>query len=121
MITIHLQIEEDYIDTFMMTLPKDKVIESINLISAVSNEIKITFTNKNIIFESLSSENSEAKTELDYVCNLDNFTIAINSRHMMDFLKEIENNEFTLGINEQNLPFVLKNANLATIIMPIAL
>jgi DNA polymerase-3 subunit beta len=40
---------------------------------------------------------------------------------MMDFLKEIENNEFTLGINEQNLPFVLKNANLTTIIMPIAL
>ena len=43
-----------------VTLPKDKMIESIKQVNIISNEIKMEFTPTAILFESLSNENMEA-------------------------------------------------------------
>ena len=104
-----------------ITLPKDKFVEALNIITSVSNDVKLTLSKTGIVFESLSQENSEAKTILNHELNIDNFTIAINSRHVLDFLSVNDTNEFTLGLNEQNLPFILKSNSLITIVMPIVL
>jgi len=38
---------------------------------------------------------------------------------MLDFLNNIEKNQFTLGYNDKSLPFVLKSDNFITIVLPI--
>ena len=82
--------------------------------------MKITFSNDVIFFESLNEDNIEAKTELNYICDLsESIFININSRHVLDFLANIDENEFVLQYNDSTLPFVLKSKNLKTIVMPI--
>ncbi len=105
-----------------LLVPKDRVVESIKLITSISNEIKIEIGSENIKFESMSNENSEAKTEFSFASNLQTpITFAVNSRYLLDFLSQIESNEFALLINEGNLPFVLESDNFKTIVMPIIL
>jgi DNA polymerase III subunit beta len=107
---------------YVQTLQKDKIIEAIKQISNISNEIKMSFFKDKIIFESLSEENMEAKTEVDFVSNIDSeYQIAFNSRFILDFLASIDSKEFTAGFNESNMPFELKSDNFITIVMPIFL
>jgi len=105
---------------YELKINKDKMIEHIKQISIVSPEMKITFNNDSIIFESLNEESGEGKTKLDYICNL-NEPIYINaySKHILDFLTNIDENEFILGYNDSTMPFLLKSKNFLTIIMPI--
>lgn len=103
-----------------LTINREKMIDHLKQISIVSNEMKITFSNDVIIFESLNEDNIEAKTELNYICDLsESIYININSRHVLDFLANIDENEFVLQYNDSTLPFVLKSKNLKTIVMPI--
>lgn len=105
-----------------LTLPKVNMIESIKQITTISSDVKITFINDTIIFESLSDDNIEAKTEMSYKTNFSSpFIIAINSKYLLDFLNVINNSEFTIGLNESNLPFVLRDANFKTVVMPIVI
>ncbi|NPA50642.1 MAG: DNA polymerase III subunit beta, partial [Epsilonproteobacteria bacterium] len=107
---------------YEIKLPKKEMIDSIKMIAALSSDIKITFEATKIIFESLSSDNIEAKTSIDYETSINNpFTLAVNSKHILDFLTHIDSNSFTIGLNEPNLPFLLKEENFLTIIMPIIL
>ena len=90
--------------------------------TSISNEIKLTINESNLIFESLSDENSEAKSELAFNTNLKTpLTIGINSKYLMDFLSLIDTEEFLLEINEANTPFLVKSENFTTIIMPITI
>jgi len=73
-----------------------------------------------IIFNSLASDNVEAKTELEINTGFpDKFELSFNSRYILDFISQIEKDEFVLGLNEPNLPFIVKDDNFITIIMPI--
>ncbi|MBN2783026.1 MAG: DNA polymerase III subunit beta, partial [Campylobacterales bacterium] len=49
------------------------------------------------------------------------FTIAINSRYLLDFLNSINSTDFTIGLNEGNLPFILSDENFKTVVMPIVI
>lgn len=104
-----------------ITLPKDSMIEAIKQISIVSQDLRITFHNEYISFESLNEDNVEAKTQIEE--NIENlkesFFINTNVKHMLDFLSNIEKNQFTLGYNDKSLPFVLKSDNFITIVLPI--
>jgi len=101
-------------------LPKKQMMDAIRMITTISQEIKISFLNDLVIFNSLSSDSVEAKTEIEVDTGLENkLEISLNSKYMLDFLSQADNDTFEMGINESSLPFVLKNNNFMTIIMPI--
>ena len=103
-----------------LTLPKSKIVESIKQITTISQEIKITFENNSIVFKSLGEENSEAQTEIEVSIGFeDKFILAINSKYLLDFLSHIDKEEFNMGLNELNLPFIVQSGNFYTVIMPI--
>ena len=103
-----------------MILPKKDMISSIKMITTISQEIKMTIMRDKIMFKSLSSDNIEAKTELELNTGIEeDLELNFNSRHLLDFLSQIDDNSFELDINEANIPFKVKNDNFITIIMPI--
>jgi len=105
-----------------LTLPKATMIESIRQITTISTDVKITFLNDFISFESLSDDNIEAKTEINFSTGFSSpFTVAINSKYLLDFLNIINSSEFTIGLNEGNLPFILSDENFKTVVMPIVI
>lgn len=105
-----------------LLLPKAAMIESIKQITTISTDVKVSFDQNAITFESLSDDNIEAKTQLQISTPFSQtFTIAINSKYLLDFLSSINNSEFTIGLNEGNLPFLLKDENFKTIVMPIVI
>ena len=105
-----------------LVLPKALMIESIKQITTISSDVKITFLNDLITFESLSDDNIEAKTEINFTTNFSSsFTIAINSKYLLDFLNSINSSEFVIGLNEGNLPFILSDNNFKTVVMPIVI
>jgi DNA polymerase-3 subunit beta len=103
-----------------ITLPKKEMIDAIKMITTISQEIKMTLLSDTIIFNSLSADNVEAKTELEINTNLnDKFELSFNSRYILDFISQTNKNEFTIEFNEPSLPFIVKDDNFITIIMPI--
>lgn len=105
-----------------LVLPKAIMIDSIKQITTISSDVKITFLNNFITFESLSDDNIEAKTEISYNTNFtEEFVIAINSKYLLDFLNSINSSEFSIGLNEGNLPFLLFDNNFKTVVMPIVI
>ena len=105
-----------------LVLPKAIMIDSIKQITTISTDVKITFLNEIITFESLSDDNIEAKTEIGFSTGFSEpFTIAINSRYLLDFLNSIKTDQFTIGLNEGNLPFILSDENFKTVVMPIVI
>ena len=105
---------------YTLKINTEEMIEYIRRISTISHEIKITFKNNAIVFESLNQDNIEAKEELTYESNLPEIIyINANSRYLLDFLTKIDENKFTLGYNDAKLPFLLQSNNFKTIVMPI--
>ncbi len=103
-----------------LTIPKADIIMAIKQITTISNDMKVTFFQNSITFESLSDDNIEAKTEMDFATNFEEaYVLAVNSRYILDFLAQITNSEFTIALNEPNLPFILQDGNFKTIVMPI--
>ena len=98
------------------------MIEALKQITTISLDVKITFFEDNIIFQSLSDDNIEAKTTITHQTPFnDEFTIAINSKFLLDFLNSINNADFNIGLNSNNTPLILSDNNFKTIVMPIAL
>jgi len=107
---------------YNLVLPKALMIESIKQITTISTDVKVTFLSNLITFESLSDDNIEAKTEIDFNTGFDEpFVLAINSRYLLDFLNSINSSEFTISLNEGNLPFTLSDNNFKTVVMPIVI
>jgi DNA polymerase-3 subunit beta len=105
-----------------ISLPKNAIITAIKQITTISNDLKLTFQKDMIMFESLSDDNIEAKTAVEIENGFDApFILAVNSRYFLDFLGQVQGNEFILEANESNQPFVLKEDNFKTIVMPIVI
>ena len=105
---------------YTLLLPKKEMIDSIKMITTISQEIKITFSSNSIIFNSLAADNIEAKTELLLNTGLEKeFNLNVNSKYMLDFISQVNNDEFKILLNEPTLPFVLKDTKFITVIMPI--
>ena len=103
-------------------LPKSAIVTAIKQITTISNDLKLTFQKDAILFESLSDDNIEAKTAVEIDNGFDTpFILAINSRYILDFLGQINSGEFILEANESNQPFVLRENNFKTIVMPIVI
>ncbi|HIP41513.1 MAG TPA: DNA polymerase III subunit beta [Campylobacterales bacterium] len=104
---------------YQIRLPKKEMIDSIKMITTISQDIKITFLSHSIIFNSLATDNIEAKTEILIETSLENFELNVNSRYLLDFMSQIEDEAFEILLNEPTLPFVLKDKKFITVIMPI--
>ena len=103
-----------------ITLPKKEMINSIKMITTISQEIKILFTPHSIIFQSLSLDNIEAKTQIEIDTLLtEEFELSLHSRYLLDFLSQTESESFEIKFNEITLPFIVEDNNFITIIMPI--
>ena len=103
-----------------ISLPKKEMIDAIKMITTISQEIKMTLLSDAIIFNSLSADNVEAKTELELNTGLnDKFELSFNSKYILDFISQTNKNEFSIEFNEPSLPFIVKDDNFITIIMPI--
>ncbi len=107
---------------YELTLNRDMMIDHLRQISTVSQELKLTFRNDAIVFESLNDENLEGRTQLDFISNLtEDIVLAVNSKYILDFLTHIQKNELKLRYNDSTLPFMLASDNFITVIMPIML
>lgn len=105
-----------------LVLPKSEFIEAIKQITTISNDLKLTLDPNRIHFESLSDENNRATTEIEIETGIEETIVfAVNSRYILDFLGQIEQNSFILGMNEPNLPFLLQEDIFKTIVMPIVI
>jgi len=104
---------------YILNIPKNEFLSHIRQISIISNEVKITIKKDKIIFESFGDETMEAKTSFDIQTDIDEFVFAVNSRYINDFLNVISNDSFELCLNEPNIPFMLKDNEFITIVMPL--
>ncbi|MGB2553414.1 DNA polymerase III subunit beta [Campylobacter sp. MOP51] len=105
-----------------LKLSRDKMIEGIKTISILSDSMKIIFAPQTITFESIIEDNSEARTVIDFQTGLDEeFFVGVRNRYLIDFLTNIEEDNFELGFNDSNLAFTVSSNELKTIIMPINL
>ena len=103
-----------------LILPKREMLDAIKMITTISQEIKMTMLSDTIIFNSLSADNVEAKTELEINTGLnEKFELSFNSKYILDFISQVDKNEFVIEFNEPSLPFIVKDDNFITIIMPI--
>lgn len=102
-----------------LVIEKNKFISALKQISIISTQVKFTVNEEMIEFESISEENLEAKTQMPLQSSLKEFSFAANSKFILDFLNSIENDTFILGLNEPNIPFILKEENFTTIVMPL--
>ncbi len=105
---------------YTVDLPKQGMLESIKMITTISQEIKILFMPDSIIFKSLTPDNIEAKTE--QLCSTglkEPFELNVNSRYLLDFISQVEGDSFKILLNEPTLPFILKDTKFITVIMPI--
>jgi len=101
-------------------LPKKEMIDALKMITTISQEIKMTLLPNSIIFKSLSADNVEAKTKLELNTGLANqFELSFNSKYILDFISQINKNDFIMELNEPSLPFIVKDDKFITIIMPI--
>ena len=108
--------------SYKLSLPKAMMIDAIKQITTISNDLKITFENNQIVFESLSEDNIEAKTQISFNTPFNEaFVLAINSKYILDFLSQINTSEFNIELNESNLPFVISSEDFKTIVMPIVI
>ena len=103
-----------------ITLPKKEMLEAIKMITTISQEIKINFLSDKLIFNSLTADNVEAKTELLLPTGInEEFELNVNSRYLLDFITQVDEATFKIALNEPTLPFVLKDKEFITVIMPI--
>ncbi|MFK5975804.1 MAG: DNA polymerase III subunit beta [Sulfurovum sp.] len=101
-------------------LPKKEMISAIKMITTITQEIKILFTPNSILFQSLSLDNIEAKTQIKLDTKLtEEFELSLNSKYLLDFLSQTESENFAIKFNETTLPFIVEDNNFITIIMPI--
>ena len=106
---------------YILDLDKHSFIQALKQINIISNEVKIDITQNKIEFESISTETFEAKTDIEIDTKIDKFTFAVNSKFVLDFLNNIDEDKFQMCLNEENIPFTLQSKNFQTIIMPITI
>ena len=104
---------------YELKIPKNEFISHLKQVSIISNEVRIKIFKEKIEFESISDETTQAKTSFEYSCDIEEFSFAVNSRYVLDFLNIINSDEFDLCLNEPNIPFMLRDGKFITIVMPL--
>lgn len=96
-------------DDFTKSLKKMSMMDKVEL---HINKNKIEFLGED-------TDGKEAKTELETDLNIEEkLVLKFKIKYLLDFLNSIEDEEFELQINEENMPFMVLSEELKTIIMP---
>lgn len=104
------------------TFQTEDFTDSLKKISILTEKMKLHFGKNKIVFEGISLDNMEAKTELELELNVEEeFSIIIKIKYLLDFLNSIEEEKFNIKINEPNLAFVVSSSGLEVVIMPMVL
>lgn len=110
-------VRDKYINEFK--IPKNYFIENINIVSAMDNQVLITFSKDKIIFESGSGKKKcESDIEIEIECEKE-VNILCNSDSLLSAISNIDSEYFTFGINEDGSPFAIIDDNYLVISMPI--
>ena len=100
-------------------LPRDKFLDGMKTIGIICDKMQITIKTNSILFESISENNSEAKTEIDFENNLDkDIILRVTNKFIFDFLNNIEETEFKLDYKSTGSAFVLSSNEFISVIMP---
>lgn len=103
-----------------LQLSTEDFTDALKKINVITEKAKIHFSKDKIIFEGTNSDSMEAKTELEIETQVnEEFSLNIQIKHMLDFLSSIEEEKFTLSINEPNSAFMVNSQELSIIIMPV--
>ncbi len=102
-----------------LSFKTEDFIDSLKKISVLTEKTKLQFSKNKVVFEGVSLDNMEAKTELESEFDLEEeFTLIVRIKHLLDFLSSIEEEEFKIEVNEPNLAFVVSSSGVKIIIMP---
>lgn len=108
-----------------LEIPKSKIIEGLNIIKAVTNDVKITLKANEITFESAFVDTDSigvGKTQVEIDLPLEkDIAIGVHLNHLLDFLTNIDTANFIWSINSDHAPFVLKSENFSAVVMPVTL
>lgn len=100
-------------------LPRDKFLDGMKTIGIICDKMQITIKPNSILFESISENNSEAKTEIDFENNLnEDIILRVTNKFIFDFLNNIEETEFKLDYKSTGSAFVLSSNEFISVIMP---
>ena len=89
------------------------------MILPLSNIVSISFNKKSIRFTTSPEAQSQAKVDVQTNTDLEDFSLNVTIRYLIDFLLVIDSEEFLLELNEENLPFIISSENYKKIIMPV--
>ena len=103
---------------YTFNVPTDEIIEAIKIVTATKDLVKITFSEDNILIESGEGKLINS-TEIKLVqkCN-ESIYIKVSANQFLNALANVESDLFELGINEHNLPFIIKDKNYLVINVP---
>ena len=106
---------------FESKLPKSEMIKAIKKVNSLSTNVKITLDSQGLFFESMNAESGEVardKIELSLTIT-ESITLGMNSKYILDFLNFVSGDEFEILINESNMPFMVRDNQYSTIVMPV--
>ena len=107
---------------YNLQLPKNKMIESIKMITPICKNITMVISPNSMIFKPLPDDVGEVKTELLINLELEhNFEINVNSQYLLDFLMQVDAETFDFLFSEDNFPFLLQEGAFQMVVMPIIL
>ena len=96
------------------------MLNSIKMITTISQDIKMVISSNTIVFNSISTDSVEAKTQIELNTGLSEvFELSFNSKYILDFISQVDKETFNIEFNETTLPFIVRDENFITIIMPI--
>ena len=109
-------------------IDKEKMIESLKIISSVSKKVKLSFGKEKLTFESINDSDAKAMTEIeiekeinkDFIdSNNENIEICVTTQHILEYIKNIDSTHFEFGINEnKNSACLLKSDNFILVVIP---
>lgn len=86
------------------------------------NDVKFSFSDKKIIISAINDQVGESKVEINSDLQGGDLEIVFNYHYILDVLSVIASQEVEFGLNDQNMPGVIKpkgNSGYTYVIMPI--
>lgn len=103
---------------YNFSLNANEINEAIKCVTGLNNNVTMTFSSNEIKVESNEDKNN-SETFIDIDLDIDeDFTIIFDSKFMTNFLNTIVG-DFSIKMNDVNLPILLEKDNLKTIVMPV--
>ena len=104
-----------------ITLSKSEVKENLKKIAICSDKVAINFRlYGKVIYQSLAVGNDGVRAEFDKNLPLrDNFLLGVTVDYLNDFLSEVDENQFTLKLNEESTTFIAQSNEFFECIVPL--